>query len=505
MCDAVVPACTRCVNSGNAARCRYLIAPAKSTIKWLQNKIDGLEDQIQSMEHSIEAQMAKEARVPMKPLAHRARKAPASLPVSMGDPGGDWWKQEELPRRLRDQLVEIFLQHRWLCSLEISIPRLMASLELPPSHPDSTHPGLLDAMLLHACIQSPEFNHMQHLFLYRARKHLNKSLMYADRLFDFLMGSSLVAMYHYYTGNLLEGNSSLSGIMLFAMGMGLHQISSLKLASPESSFLPPPRDMVELGERINMFWMLYTNDIAGSLVAGMPLALSGKRITTVWPCPLQYYEDHRAYDVLHASFYPEDLQVARGYEINHCTLRAKAAVLLHEAYVLAARIESLGHVGDWIKRVHSISAGIMRHLKSLPPFPGKKEARDDHNAFCGLVLTICLSYMSCIQLHNIIAEEDLAARQHALSGAQGIANSLSKLRHMVDKGECSSALAAANAMSWIPAYKVFVREIGRLKKAGDLEGAAALQVDLDRLIHGMGGLEAVFPVAGVIKEGVPQD
>lgn len=62
--------------------------------------------------------------------------------------------------------------------------------------------------------------------------------------------------------------------MSLAIACGLHTIESLDLtAYTTNSMLRPAADLVELGDRINLFWTLFDVDRGGSLLSGVPPAL----------------------------------------------------------------------------------------------------------------------------------------------------------------------------------------------------------------------------------------
>lgn len=57
------------------------------------------------------------------------------------------------------------------------------------------------------------------------------------------------------------------------MACGLHQIDTTDIDSPARfPILGPPDDLIELGERIHVFWALYTADQFVSLTLGKPSA-----------------------------------------------------------------------------------------------------------------------------------------------------------------------------------------------------------------------------------------
>ncbi|KAG8884805.1 hypothetical protein FRB98_002164 [Tulasnella sp. 332] len=85
------------------------------------------------------------------------------------------------------------------------------------------------------------------------------------------------------------------------MGCGLHKIKSSVWNPPDASnqqedvfpdsMLSPPKDNVELGERILLFWMVWYSDNICDLLSGLPFSSSLESETeTVWPSLAEDYE-----------------------------------------------------------------------------------------------------------------------------------------------------------------------------------------------------------------------
>ncbi|KDQ11069.1 hypothetical protein BOTBODRAFT_465038 [Botryobasidium botryosum FD-172 SS1] len=306
-CDSGRPACNRCISSGSSLKCHYEIAPARSTTQWLQQRLEDLEESLALLESSTPVQSSKGRipnifSMPSRPhpypirtpgvvnLNSSSNATSLEVPMPLGDPLGEWWMDGELPVPVRDRLIRIFVSNRWQFSFEFSVSRLEASLRtLPPDHSD-IHPAFLNAILLNACLYSRDsLRRLEPVFLARTRRALADSLGLATGLFDFLRASALLGMYYYWAGRNIEGHHYLSGTMRFALACGLHEITSLETATT-GSLLSPARDLVEVGERINLFWMLYANDRAGSMLNRLPVAMPDKIIKTMYPYPLVYYE-----------------------------------------------------------------------------------------------------------------------------------------------------------------------------------------------------------------------
>jgi len=80
--------------------------------------------------------------------------------------------------------------------------------------------------------------------------------------------------------------------MSLAIACGLNTITSLDLnAQNTTSLIDPAVDLVELGDRINMFWTVFSVERTGAIFSGIACRPTDKEISTIWPCPSDYYED----------------------------------------------------------------------------------------------------------------------------------------------------------------------------------------------------------------------
>ncbi len=184
--------------------------------------------------------------------------------------------------------LDIFLEHRHQCAFDVHIGRFRASLALPPAQ--RPHPALLDAMYLIACYHSqvPELAILESHFLQRSLSGIFSSLQHSDRLIQVVQASSLLAVYFFSRGRVIEGYYHSSTAARLAVSLGLHQIKSegwyhLRLdvmAQPVSflSFksslrLTAPNDATEYAERVAAFWQVFVVDRAWSVACGLPAAL----------------------------------------------------------------------------------------------------------------------------------------------------------------------------------------------------------------------------------------
>ncbi len=163
--------------------------------------------------------------------------------------------------------TRILLPFRCHFHFYIFIPRFLYHVRLPPSHPESPHPALLNAIFLAACnIGGDSMSAYEPLFLARIRPCLEQSLFMNDRLVHFMWASVILACYYTRVGRVVEAHHALSGAVRFAESAGCHSES----VESQSTLIPPPTDDIEKLERANLWCALTLCEASISIVAGLP-------------------------------------------------------------------------------------------------------------------------------------------------------------------------------------------------------------------------------------------
>jgi len=146
-------------------------------------------------------------------------------------------------------------------------------------------------------------------FLSRAVQHTSNALSgsHPQQFLHALQAEILLAYYFFGKGRFLEGKYHSSAAASLAVSGGLNKIRSAGDSSSTASFvdnrsvaLPPPRDAVEEGERINGFWTALVLDKCWSVALGSPSNFTddnvlGTRIDTPWPLDGSAYEQVRLF------------------------------------------------------------------------------------------------------------------------------------------------------------------------------------------------------------------
>jgi hypothetical protein len=177
---------------------------------------------------------------------------------------------------------------------------------------------------------------LEQKLLAQAVHDITVALDQSDRLVDIVQASSLLAVYLYANNRILEGYSRAYSAAKLAVNLGLHQITSDfhahqtyksgPLGQMSATVLPPPRDLLELRDRISVFWQAFMVDRCWSVANGLPVALPHGnriqfRINTPWPRPdtEQIFHVSICYVFLAAVF--EKLQQREGADVDHDTVR----------------------------------------------------------------------------------------------------------------------------------------------------------------------------------------
>ncbi|KDQ07181.1 hypothetical protein BOTBODRAFT_615635 [Botryobasidium botryosum FD-172 SS1] len=539
-CDAKKPTCTPCLKSRLHDQCDYDPAANKPWVRLLQNKLKHLEDTVRVLQvdpSPSPSTLAINSRTPpfvgwvtgkipeslSSPhiRAHHVvprQPGPLDAPLSLKDPLPALLR-EHVPVNLTDLLITNFLQNRWQHVLEFNTTKFLDARRLPPSHPNSVHPALLDAMCLLGCMYSPPaFQKFEPLFLHRLRYHLATSLANVDRLFDFLMASALTGCFYYMKARIIEAHHCMSTAIRFAMACGLHRIDTYDLCSSHlSPILAPPESLIDLGDRIYMFWGLFCLDRAGSLITGFPAAFpDDKLITTMWPCPLDQYATvgnplplslgpnpspiplsgqgeacgipYSTVSDLHRYSSPDGSDRSLSGECVHA-FRAKSFAMLYRAAALATRAKSKGELARIAGDISVAEHAIQSLSEDIASYRGRTQLYTGHQGHdATLILATTATYAAYIQLLNIYVDGDSSVYQHRLEIARAsmaIVNEASA----ADRGYLHILLG----LTWTPVYEVLALELKRLLSSNQEESAKVVSAELDTMLDAFRVLAKAFP------------
>ena len=148
------------------------------------------------------------------------------------------------------------------------LPRLLSRLRLPPEHPDSIHPALLNSIYLAACsIGGGQMAEYESRFLAQTRTESERALAFVDRLVHFMWASVILASYYIRRGRIVEAHNTISGTVSFAVAMGLHQTPA---THGSESIALPPADEIETHDRVALWHALTQLEASISMRTGLP-------------------------------------------------------------------------------------------------------------------------------------------------------------------------------------------------------------------------------------------
>lgn len=175
------------------------------------------------------------------------------------------------------------MHNREKCYFEVHAASFMAALAVSEGSPEALHPALIDAVLLVGIYfsRAPSLDRYEAIYLAQARQKLSDSYNHTDRLHDFVRASNLITFYYLckgkhrplppfsrwapnmsmFLGRYPEAYEQVVSSLHMAVTCGMHQISSsvwrpISPSASSNTFLPPPRNGIDIGERIHTFWQV---------------------------------------------------------------------------------------------------------------------------------------------------------------------------------------------------------------------------------------------------------
>ncbi|KAL0577822.1 hypothetical protein V5O48_004150, partial [Marasmius crinis-equi] len=360
-------------------------------------------------------------------------------------------------------------------------------------HPERPTEGLLTVVnLLGLHLSRPQDAQIQPLLnssLQQVSNMLNST--HPSRIIHGIQAEVLLSTYFFDTGRVVEGQYHLDAAVSLAIGVGLHQIRSGRTRRSATS-LPPPRDAIEEGERINAFWTVYMLSAVWGVALGSAESTSvfegnGGTVDTPWPLDMVDYEKHGIPRGLIGTSTVQNF-LSQGQSGNDRVssvnaLSAQASVLLHSAGDLTTRFRS-DISGSERRRLLETFSSLDNLIDSfidsrLPPMDGLDPTS---RVFGAALLSHTLAYAACIQLHSPFVDRDPSSMAKSLAAAEA---SVALLR----RASSASFVSPIMAMLWVSAGRVILKELARLRRsrrgAGGNEREGELLRELERLIEAM--------------------
>ncbi|KAG8864190.1 hypothetical protein FRB96_006011 [Tulasnella sp. 330] len=429
-------------------------------------------------------------------------------------PGSRPQPPTQLTPHLRNNLINLFFQHREKCFFEVQIARFNVALRTPPDNLDALDPALVTAILLLGCYWSRAASlvALEAQLLDQTKYELSASLVEADRLHDYVRGTNLLVFYYICKGMYDEAEQQICNSARVAIACGMHQIVSSIYQPPTPSTpkgpLRPPRDNIDLGERIHTLWQTFNLDKMVSLIKMSPAYLLGGGpdvnpilvIDTPWPRLMIEYETANLSQMERQSV--QDL-----YNLTSAFgLRPETLVGL-EAQGLSLAQRAISH------EFAALDAAIQSFIGRLPGLrnggeSGQILATPGHSPINHrLVFIHTLGYTASLQLHQHM--RDATSHSRCNIAAQNLTMIVSELTQ-ADYGSLSIGLGVSGTLvaaylyaksaltssklqhMWVIAGRILVTLTARM--SGGV--AQQFQSFAMRVLTGLKQLNLVYPPLG---------
>ncbi|CAE7230946.1 unnamed protein product [Rhizoctonia solani] len=334
------------------------------------------------------------------------------------------------------------------------------------------------------------------------------------------LAMTMFGLYYYFKGRLLEGHVHTAHATRLAVALGLHKLDSRIFRpspvgqAPKQPFgtqLWRPRDPVELGEAINLWWSCNSTELAGSTLNGLPPCVSLEDdVTTVWPRLLSDFEYGQP--LPDDNYSVNSLLDPRTSSIVVSVSRDNVKSLIAKSYILmvwAAKLDVervSNHQGsdDWWIRFEQCDQAINQFMETMPPVRLSRNVEE----LAYLIIVHTAIYCSQLQLHNALAEFELAMGAQRYPNGRNPDGSLGGISYARCNEACRATVLAAAVVvdidlsymvmfigiAWVCVAEVLIREIPRLKRSGFVAEAREKEQQLGLLETCMDRLVATYPV-----------
>ncbi|KAI0730124.1 hypothetical protein C8Q72DRAFT_824207 [Fomitopsis betulina] len=416
-----------------------------------------------------------------------------------------WWEDRSTFCKNKQQLLEIFFSHRHQCAFDCHLARFQASLHLTAPH--QPHPALMDAIYLMACYFSrlPHLSELEPHFLKRALAGISEALHRQDRMVQVLQASSLIAVYFFCQGRVLEGYYHSSTSARLAIDVGLHQIRPTTEWSgagagagagfhTDATFpLPPVKDPIEHAERVAAFWQIFIVDRAWSVATSLPSALPDDdhprtQIATTWPMGIADMSTSPEANLNLPALVGSSMLGCSGSATSNVTLRAKAVMLFERTARFAS--SSKGE-SDWAGR-RSLEMSLAQFSANLPGISQHTNQFSPTRSDVDVVTIHTLIYTATIHLHRDHIETQTPSFEKCLYAASSVAALVRELNE-----DDFAFLDPINSACWRSVADVYACILNGAQMQLQHYDTAAITNELNNLLVAMRRLALFFPVAAL--------
>ncbi|KAH8822921.1 hypothetical protein DL96DRAFT_325023 [Flagelloscypha sp. PMI_526] len=505
-CDGQKPVCGPCVQRKHTEDCEWIGVKGKSEAHRLEEQIQALEEKIGQLQTSKKANSTATSK---GSGASHSTTTPSQITSSSesethSDASDGWWNQDEPPLTMRASLIDLFLAQASELGFFLSHQKFRHSAlrNKPWGHRSRPTPLLLSAVYLCGIFVSrslPLKRHEQAVLDRVVKLRNTKSSQHPRQEFHAIQAEILLSRYYVACGKFVESHWSASCALSIASALRLHKIRS---TTQEPCRLPPPKDILEEGERIHAFWAVVQNDFGlGAVVDKKPNFMDdakyGNQADTPWPIPLDdyvYWTDREAggrtflnfLGGANQAFYPED-----GFEIKlmkttiliACSHMFSLKVQRPDQFTPEALLREFNHYTPYLTTFFDV------YKPNLTPPLTRAEV--------GLLTRI---YGATVFLYNSYAVDLEVSRTNRVEGA------LKVLRLLTSQVLPHSFINPHYTAPWSLSIKVLCAEIDTLRlEEGGEEKEAEVKKRVDEILEVMEGaleviqkFEASLPLIGMI-------
>ncbi|KAJ7599320.1 hypothetical protein C8J56DRAFT_1093967 [Mycena floridula] len=431
-CDAAKPVCSNCVRVPKKDPCEYNESPLNATE--LQSTIARLEARVRELETFMPAgESSHDVSVAM---------SPGASPTPSSSYLDDSLFTFEPPSHLVESILDAFLPHSQQCGFFLYIRRFRQLALLPSGDPLRPCPALLSVVWLWGVhiLQSDLYLGMEQKFLNQAVSQLAVQVCTSRSILETIQAHLLLSVWFLRNTQCLQAEFYMQGAVCLALCQDLHRVRSARPLAPtllgvsdgQETYPAAPRDIMEEGQYINGFWMVFAWERALSVALRTAVGFFGTleaphlNIDTPWPLDLESCANNtrilagtQSVSTIQNFLQANDVVG----DLTDDAMHAKAIVLFHYSCHLSGR----WHYGTDAARFaltgscSVLGSAIARFKLSLPSV-SSQAAR--HTLF----VTHTLANAASMTLHGIYASSgNIQSKGESISSAQWILRSLSTL------------------------------------------------------------------------------
>ncbi|KAL0567309.1 hypothetical protein V5O48_014686 [Marasmius crinis-equi] len=487
-CDGARPKCRACHSSVQFNDCEYADYGFTQT-QYLEERIAALSARINELE-------ALPSTVASPTSIRSPSSEPASLSLQLPYGSGQGYssseRSESLPNELHQRLIQGFLQHTADLPFFLDVGRFLAIVAPRTSHQKATLALLETAYLWGAHLSADEsLKRSESDFVSRALRGISQGMSGGQpgpAIIHLIQAETLLSHYFFRSTRILEGKYHMAKALSLVTAGRLHTIRSAEGAL-SASYLPPPTDAIEEGERINAFWMVLGMNNGWTAIDGSPSNVvytnePGLRIDTPWPEDMDTYATNGIRRDLTGSYTVQRFLAG----LDRAVDGQSRAALVAKASILFERATQVG-MKHW-KNITSRSSDTPRSTQEFLAIgsliQSLTQQMSSYPATQLSVISILLNAAS-MRLHQNFVDKQAQSRQLTISSARNIVRALASI-----EGGVVDPILAPIAMI---TFQFLVEELRKVTSSSS-SSSAPVKVEMQKLVKGMTALASSCPLMG---------